>query len=569
MVWPLAAPKKYMKQLLKIFAAAGLVAATASVSKAQPYYIVGDVINGWSSPTAIQFNGGPTIYDYEVTGGTPGNYEQLKVTTSAGWSGPQYPGNNLVVTLDATGGNTIYFYPGTFTDGWLPLQNRVGFVDPGNMTFEIAGDFTSPNWGTDPLGLMKPVGNGVYSNSYVIATPGTHGFKFRSTNTWSGFNGGSDFGGGGNATITTTNANQKVSFQLDLPNGRWLAGNLAPSPVTNMVVFAVDMSSQIELGQFTPGSAVFVAGSFNSWPGPPGGLVLTNDPPYKGGSNTNIYYGTNLFVDIPNSSSTQYKFTDNDPAALNGGWEQSANRTFTMLATNGTLLLPVVSFNNTVASDYLAADTVVNFRVNMNGAHSAAGLTPAISPAVNFDGTTMSVWMSGNFLDDGWARNWNTTSYLFPLTEDPVGSGIYTFQWTVKAGHPVDVHYKYGFADGLGDSIDNEAPSGQDHIRVIRTPASGTYNMPMDTFGNQHQEPAFGGLTVGPATGGNVTVQWLSRPGVYLQNGGSVTGPWTNHVETDGNVWIGNTNLTSDGMAIVTNLPAGGKAGFFRLVKPN
>ena len=47
-----------------------------------------------------------------------------------------------------------------------------------------------------------------------------------------------------------------------------------------VVVFAVDMSSQIQLGQFHPGYSVYVAGAFNGWPNPGTGLglVLTNYP---------------------------------------------------------------------------------------------------------------------------------------------------------------------------------------------------------------------------------------------------------------------------------------------------
>jgi hypothetical protein len=559
-----------MKKLFKMLAAAGLVAASVSVSQAQPYYLTGD-FNVWnnSGNSLYELAGGPNTYTYVITGGTPGSYENLKVIPTAGQWSPTYPGNNLQIKYDAGGSNTMYFYSGTIVDGWAPVQNRVGYADPGSMAWELTGDFTSPTWGSDPNAQLVSAGNGVYTNTYLIATAGTYNFKFRTPGTWGEVNFGNDFGnGGGNATITTTNANQKVLFQLDLPNGRWLAGNLAPGPITNQVVFAVDMSSQIQLGQFTPGSSVFVAGAFNSWPGPPGGLVLTNDPPYNGSSNTNIYYGTNTFVGLPNSVASGYKFTDNDPAAANGGWEQSSDRTLTLLSTSGTLLLPVVSFNNAYASDYLTTDTIVTFTVDMNGAHTAAGLSPAISPAVNFDANTMPApYMSGNFLDAGWATTW-IPPHLQAMTETVAGSRIYTYTYTVKAGHPVEVHYKYGFDDGT-DSIDNEAPSGQDHVRIIRTPAYGSYAMPVDTYGNQHVEPNFGQLTVSPATGGNVLVKWLGRPGVYLQNNSGLTGSWTNHTGTDGNVWTGMTNSTSDGLATVTNLPAGGSAGFFRLVKPN
>ena len=556
-----------MKKLFKMLAAAGLVAASVSVSQAQPYYVVG-AYNGWANPSATAMTAVGDHYDYTITGQTPGAASDLKVTDGT-WVNA-WPSHNLRVNFDATGSVTIHFYPGSPGDGWLPLGNRVGYDDTGNLTWGMAGGFDG--WdGTQAL--LPSIATGVYSNSIVVATAGTYGFKFQAPpGDWNNINFGADFGNGtdsgADGSLTTTNSPQTLPVILDLSLGRYLIGHLAPPPVTNQVVFAVDMSSQIQLGQFTPGSSVFVAGAFNSWPGPPGGLVLTNDPPYNGSSNTNIYYGTNTFVGLPNSVASDYKFNDNDPAALNGGWEQSANRTVTLLSTNGLLKLPVVSFNNLYTSDYLTADTVVTFTVDMNGAHTAAGLSPAISPAVNFDANTMPApYMSGNFLDAGWATTW-IPPHLQAMTETVAGSRIYTYTYTVKAGHPVEVHYKYGFDDGT-DSIDNEAPSGQDHVRIIRTPAYGSYAMPVDTYGNQHVEPNFGQLTVNPATGGNVLVKWLGRPGVYLQNNSGLTGSWTNHTGTDGNVWTGMTNSTSDGLATVTNLPAGGSAGFFRLVKPN
>ena len=65
-------------QLKKMFAVAGLVAASVSVSKAQPYYVVGNY-NGWANPsaTAMTDNGvvnGTEKYYYQVTGQTPDTY---------------------------------------------------------------------------------------------------------------------------------------------------------------------------------------------------------------------------------------------------------------------------------------------------------------------------------------------------------------------------------------------------------------------------------------------------------------------------------------------------------------
>jgi hypothetical protein len=398
-----------------------------------------------------------------------------------------------------------------------------------------------------------------------VATAGTYGFQFRTPGSWDDIHFASDFGNGSSdGSFTTTTSPQTVPVQLDLPHGRWVVGTLVPPPVTNHVVFAVDMSSQLQLGLFHPGFSVYAAGAFNGWPGPGGGLVLVNDPPYNGGSNTNIYYGTNVFVGSPNSFATQYKFNQNDPSALNGGWETSDNRAFSLLSANGTLVLPTVSFSDTYASDYLTADTMVTFSVNMNGAHTYAAYTPSN----NFDATSMTVYITGNFDDNGWAPSPWSPPNLRAMTENPVGSGVFTYTHTVLAGHPVDIHYKYGYDDGA-DDLDNEAPAYQDHIRVVRLTTTGSYTMPTDTFGDQHIEPAFGQLSIAPASGGKVSVKWLGRPGVKLQSSGSISSGWGSDDATDGATWTGTTNATSDGWASATNLPVGSGNRFFRLVKPN
>ena len=139
-----------------------------------------------------------------------------------------------------------------------------------------------------------------------------------------------------------------MPVQLDLPKGRYCVGGLVPPPVTNYVVFAVDMLSQIQSGFFNPNTnTVFVSGSFNGWPGTSvGALALTNRPPYNGGGNSNIYYATNMFVDLPGAL-FEYRFTDNNP---NGGYEPlSTNRTLNLLSTHGVMLLPVVSFGGGIS----------------------------------------------------------------------------------------------------------------------------------------------------------------------------------------------------------------------------
>jgi len=546
---------------------AALLIAGVSSSPAQSYYIAGDTINGWSSAQGSLMYGGPVIFTNVVTGGTSGSYEQLKVTDGS-WNN-SWPPSNLQIDFDAGGSNTIYFIPGTFADGWFPTVNRVGYDNPGNV-WEVSGDFTSPNWGDDAGAQMTADVSGVLSVSYMIPVPGTYSFKFKTFGTWNGAI-GADFGmNAANISITTVNANETLLFKLDLPKGRF---QILPM-VTNQVVFAVDMSSQIQLGQFSPGSSVFVSGDFNSWPGTgPGALALTNYPPYRGGKNTNIYYGTNAFVGPANSVVSAYKFTDNDPGlpAGDNGYEPVNNRSLNLQSTDGILLLPVVYFGDYDVAGYLPTATAVFFSVDMTGAVG----TDAHSFDTNFD----AVYIDGPFADYGQFGSWYPWTTMAPAGYQMVQQGstwIFTNTIIMPAGTPVAFPYKYGMDPGNanGGPLDDEAGFQANHFRVVRSTAMNPYTMPTDTFGTQYGEPLFsasstGGasLAVGTPVAGKVPVSWLGRPGAHLQVSTNLSsGMWRDLFETDGTNWTSGPGSTN-GFVSRTNWPASSKA-FFRLVKP-
>jgi hypothetical protein len=556
-----------MKHQLKILAAAGLLAASVSLSHAQPYYVVGDY-NSWANPSATAMTGGPVQYDYTITGQTPGAYGNVKVTDGT-WANT-WPGNNMVVLYDTTGSATIHFHPGSSSDGWLPLANRVGYDSPDNsLGWGIAGDFDGWN---GLSGLLPSIGSGVYSNSFVVATAGTFGFKFQSpAGSWTQIYFGQDFGNNNaNGSYTTTNSPQTVPVVLDLPNGRYFIGSMAPAPVTNQVVFAVDMTSQIALGLFHPEYSVFVSGAFNNWPGTgTGALLLTNVPTYNGGGNTNIYYGTNTIIGLPGSASG-YKFTDNDPALPSGynGYEQCNDRTLTLLTANGTLMLPVVSFGNLYASDILSADTPVFFSVDMN---SAVG-----TDAHSFSSGD-SIYVNGQFAN-WYAWESGTAPAPAPAGYQMIQQGsttIYTNTIIVPAGTPVAFDYKYGMDPGsaYGGPLDDEAGYLQNHHRVVRSTALNPYPFATDTFGNQYAEPFFtsgsrGGanLSIGVPSGGTVPVTWLGRPGAHLQVTSALGGSWQDLIATDGTNWTSGY-FSTNGLVSQTNWPSSGNA-FFRVVKP-
>src|SRR5262249_10511676 len=139
--------------------------------------------------------------------------------------------------------------------------------------------------------------------------------------------------------------------------------NDAPySPVaTNDVTFQVDMTAQVNGGFFDPSSGtVELRGNFNSWGTPQ--ILLTND---LAAPTTNLYKGVVRLTDGVGASE-QYKFWAS--VSANGGWETLANNRVMSIVGGTSQTLPRVYFNNESPNDYLTADTVVTFSVNMTNA---------------------------------------------------------------------------------------------------------------------------------------------------------------------------------------------------------
>lgn len=344
--------------------------------------------------------------------------------------------------------------------------------------------------------------------------------------------------------------------------------------ITNNITFQVDMTAQIAVGRFAPGSdSVEVRGSFNGWN--PGQYMLTNNP---SSASPNVYIGVVPVAGMPKSGETyKFVFTDSTWGTI---WESGSPKSstadsgapdynrFLQLSSAASTTLPVVAFDDKKTNDYVPADTAVTFAVNMTGAVCTDG-------HVYVEGDT--IWINGDFSQ--WYAWYDPVNPTFPpaqyqLTETVSGSGIYTGTVTIPRGTPVAFSYKYGLGKALASDMGprNIEPAGN-HYRVLRSTASGSYTMPQDTFGVAYQEPLFGTgytgaaqLTIGSAAGGKVMVSWLGRPGAHLQSAGSVTGPWVDHFETDGTNWAAGYSSTN-GLVSQTNWPASGNA-FFRMVKP-
>jgi hypothetical protein len=520
-----------MKHQLKILAAAGLVIVSVSVLQAQPYYVVG-TYNGWANPSATAMTDvGPVTggeeYSYQITGQTASGYGQAKITDGT-WA-TAWPGDNFAFEYDASGNATIYFYRGSFSDGWSPLANRVGCADPGNIPLEVTGSFTSPNWGSDPNAQMTLAAgsSGVYTNIYIVPTPGSYNFKFRSPGTWAGVNIGADMGSGGNCVFTTTTPNQAVLFKLDLPNGRWQAGG---PPVYCNIQFSVNMTYEAANNAGFDPTSVTVNGDAIGW----GGTACTNNPT---AANTNIY--TSPYFSVAVGTSVQYQFrclvdgtTQYDALGGVGG----VNRNVVVPNLASTNVGPVV-WNDASAADYINEDTLVTFSVSMTNAQQYPS-----GPA--FVLGSDQVYVNGDFT--GWLA-WNPISLSsYQFTQTP-GTAVFTWSQTFLKGRGRSVTYKYAI-----NGADNEAAPYQNHFRFIRS-TNGVYNLPLDTFGNQYAEPKVGGLTIGSPSGGSIPISWLPYPNVNLQTSPDLVS-WVN---------VANTTAASS-----TNWPMSSSIQFFRLIQP-
>lgn len=201
--------------------AVAVVLTTASAF-AQPYYARGE-FNGWGLDNQLTDMGGG-FWQGTVGGLTPGDMPEYKLANDD-WSF-QAPGSNGKVAVDAAGEITFNLYLGSFGDGWSPAENRVGYADSGMHGWDIMGSF---NGWSGPVIVLNDMGNGLYSGQYVVPDPGNYEFKFRREGDWA-ISIGDDFGNAAmNIPVDTTVANEVVTFDLDLPNGRW---RVVPEPAT-------------------------------------------------------------------------------------------------------------------------------------------------------------------------------------------------------------------------------------------------------------------------------------------------------------------------------------------------
>lgn len=540
-------------------------------------------------------NGNCVSYRFRING----NYE-----STASW-------DNRAAQLPLTSGSTLVlptpFYgdvgPGQIINVKFQVdmaeQVQLGNFTPGTDQVDVRGSFNG--WGNtgdyltlDPTIAVTNAGGVVTHQVYTGTFPITSGAEV--------------------AGVPATNAYMEWKTVID-PSGSWEspgptdsgdAGNRFWCNNTNqtlpLVSFGdvpysiaiatinVDMSGPVLLDPNYVPNSVVLWGTFNSWAGP---VSMTNNP---NAANTNIFSGV---ITCPENVQIvlQVRYTN----SLVGGfvydyindsiYNNNARRILDFPFQPGTLNtnVPVFKFLDLGLDDYLTQDTPVSFSVNMNNAVGTDGH--------QFSASSDDVYINGIFANGGstfYPQAWYAYSGGPNPVTAPAGfqmmqmgsSTIYTNTIIVPAGTPVALAYQYGMDEGRlngGPTVTNEAPTGANHFRVVRSTVNTPYVLPQDVFtNNPYVEPVFapgnlyqgagtlsgGDLTVGAETQGKIPVSWLGRPGAHLQVNSALTGTWQDIQVTDGTNWSAG-NGSPNGLVSVTNWPASGVGPtFFRLVKP-
>ncbi len=488
--------------------------------------------------------------------------------SSVGWENTA-DGQNRAALLPASSGASLVLPTVYFSDAGAPVTQDVKFqVDvseqvvlgnfvPGTSSVEVRGTFNSWAGGANPL-----------VNDTSTTVPGEPGFPL-----WT------------NSITTSYSPNAQMAFKYVIQPGTVWDSPSAPNsdaggnrffnavsqtlPLVNFAdakyvaatctnVLTVNMSGPAKYDASFNASSVTVNGQFNGW-GAAVPMVATADP---------TIYTSSVPIVFGQGQTFQYQYRYQNAGGtvydhfngLNGG---GGNRNLAEPNQNN-YNPPSVNFNDAGVDDYLANPVNVTFEIVMKTGDVGNLGHPTWAPGA-------AVFVNGVF--NNWA-NWDPITLApYQLVEYPINgsSSLYSNQVTIPAGNLTSTIYKYGMADG-GNTVDNEAGSGANVLRVIRTTgpgAGGAYVFSVDSWANMYQEPSFGQLTIDkPNVDGLVPISWLGRPSVQVQSSPSLTSPtWTSYKITDGTNWVNGVSSTNGLVSKWADIPGGQSQKFYRLIK--
>ena len=395
----------------------------------------------------------------------------------------------------------------------MSAQTTLGNFDPSTDIVFVAGDVLNA-WSSSASQLNPSAGDAnIWEGTFTVdGDVGTDvQYKFIESTFANGVVWEGDVGPGGaqNRTFTLADTNQALPsvYFNNITNVTSVVGH---------VTFQIDLSVQIQLGNFDPSSgSVSVAGDvINNWS--TSASQLNQDP-----DSPNVWKGTFDIKGAPGST-VAYKYV------LNGGtWEINglgpnggANRTFSLAP--GNTVLPVAYFNGLSS---LPTDVPVTFSVDL-GVQMALG---------NFDGTgTVSV--AGDLIN-----NWSATASV--LKRESGNSTVWSGTFDIQGLVGTSLLYKFVLNDGsTWESTPNRA------YALVSTNAQAA---PKSFFNNVATLGKLSLVKNGPT---QYKILLPSKRNIRLQSAPLPSGPWTDVPGTAG-----------QGYYLLT--PGSGN-GFFRLTGP-
>jgi hypothetical protein len=396
----------------------------------------------------------------------------------------------------------------------MSAQTALGNFNPASDALFVAGDPLNA-WSTSDSPLAPSAGDAsIWTGTFDAGgNPGDTGqYKFLMTassgTTWEGSVGTGGTTGNRTFTVSDTAQTLPVVYFNNVTNS---------TSVSTDVTFQVNMSVQISLGNFDPGSGtVTVAGEFNGWSAT--AFELTNSV-----SDSNLWVGT-LKLTGAVDTVVSYKFVMNGSTwEGNVGPNGAQNRSLTLKSTAQTL--PVVFFNNLTALPTLIP---VTFQVDM-AVQIAQG---------KFDPAAGTVSVAGDLLN-----NWNTSASMLTLSSTTPYVWAGTFDISSSEGGVM--LFKYVLNDGATweSMADN---------RSYTFPSTAAQTLPLVHFSNVNN---LGSLTVGSVSGGQINLSWTAGPQIRLQRAADVGhSSWQDVPNT-----LGQASAT---------VPAGSGPSYFQLVGP-
>jgi len=333
---------------------------------------------------------------------------------------------------------------GSMTMRAVEFRNGIGLVPASSGLLYRT---TEADWDTLVAVFTDPDGDDLYDVEFVddnlVFVVGNHGKIYRSEDaglTWTADPAG------------TEETLQKVRYDGTNLWAVGQGGTILKREFNPMVTFQVDMSAQMDLGNFVDTTDYLdVAGSFNGW----GANDRLTDE-----DGDSIYVG--VFEIAPGA--IEYKFR------INGNWDTSegvANRTYTVVDGEANVI-PLVWYSDYDPNAIVDADVYFYADMNiqlLNG---------------NFNPTGGDIAIIRGF-PNGWAGE------DFVLTESSTEPGIYTNHWTFD-NLPLDVAQEFKFVIRKADNTDMWESSPNRSVTIptghsyLDTNSDGYYEVPTDTF---------------------------------------------------------------------------------------